>query len=86
MNTLFRTSFDRDVKRIADQRLRDRIADAIHEVEAAPSLTAVSGVKPIGGQFFRIRAGDYRIGLRLDGDTVIFERCLHRREIYRFFP
>lgn len=86
MNTAFRTSFDRDLKRIADQTLRDRVAEAIRRVEAAGSLAAVQGVKPLGGAFFRIRVGDYRIGIRLDGDIAIFERCLHRREIYRFFP
>lgn len=38
--------------------------------------------------FYKIRVGDYRIGLRLDTDErlVEFERVLHRRNIYREFP
>ncbi len=34
----------------------------------------------------RIRIGDYRLGIIFDGETLIFERVLHRKEIYRYFP
>ncbi len=38
--------------------------------------------------YYRIRVGDYRIGLRLDFDRQVieFRRVLHRRRIYRLFP
>ena len=38
--------------------------------------------------YYRIRVGDYRIGLRLDYDhrLVEFRRILHRSRIYRSFP
>lgn len=38
--------------------------------------------------YYRIRVGDYRIGLRLDLDRrlVEFRRVLHRSRIYRSFP
>ncbi|MBF0537765.1 MAG: type II toxin-antitoxin system RelE/ParE family toxin [Nitrospirae bacterium] len=36
--------------------------------------------------FYKIRVGDYRVGIFIDNDTVEFRRVLHRREIYRFFP
>ena len=36
--------------------------------------------------YYKIRFGDYRVGLKYEMDTVILERVLHRREIYRFFP
>ena len=38
--------------------------------------------------YYRIRVGDYRIGLRLDFDrrVIEFRRVLHRRRIYRLFP
>lgn len=37
-------------------------------------------------RYYRIRVGDYRLGLALEGDTVILVRFLHRKEIYRYFP
>jgi mRNA interferase RelE/StbE len=36
--------------------------------------------------FYKIRLGEYRVGLKVEGDTVILERALHRKDIYRYFP
>jgi mRNA-degrading endonuclease RelE of RelBE toxin-antitoxin system len=36
--------------------------------------------------FFKVRFGNYRVGLSLEGDGIVFERVLHRKEIYRYFP
>ena len=35
---------------------------------------------------YKVRFGDFRIGLRVAGDTVVFERVLNGKDIYRFFP
>jgi mRNA interferase RelE/StbE len=37
---------------------------------------------------YKIRVGDYRIGLTIDkaSQTVICQRVAHRREIYKIFP
>lgn len=37
---------------------------------------------------YKIRVGDYRIGLSIDKQTqtVICQRIAHRRDIYRIFP
>jgi mRNA interferase RelE/StbE len=35
---------------------------------------------------YRIRVGDYRIGIYYDSDEVQLMRFLHRKEIYRKFP
>lgn len=37
---------------------------------------------------YKIRVGDYRIGLTIDKQTktLICQRIAHRREIYRIFP
>jgi mRNA-degrading endonuclease RelE of RelBE toxin-antitoxin system len=36
--------------------------------------------------FYKARFGDYRLGARLDGEVLILERVLDRKEIYRKFP
>ena len=36
--------------------------------------------------FYRIRFGNYRAGLRMENKTLIFERILHRKDIYKFYP
>lgn len=88
MNTAFLGSFLRDVKKLREARVRRDVAEAIRDVEDAPSLAQIPSLKRLSGHaaFYRIRIGDYRIGLKLEGDTITFVRCLHRREVYRFFP
>ncbi|NJN53524.1 MAG: type II toxin-antitoxin system RelE/ParE family toxin [Anaerolineae bacterium] len=38
--------------------------------------------------FYKIRVGDYRVGVHIDieNEVIEFQRVLHRREIYRNFP
>jgi mRNA interferase RelE/StbE len=88
MRTVFRKSFARDLKKIKDQDTRDRARQAIEQIEAATELQAVDDLKKLGGagNFFRIRIGDYRIGLVVEGETIEFVRCLPRRDLYRYFP
>jgi mRNA interferase RelE/StbE len=81
-------SFVKDAERIKDQRLLNRIANCINQVIDTDSLERINAVKRMKGEtsFYRIRLGDYRLGLRVEGDKVIFIRVLHRKEIYKYFP
>ena len=36
--------------------------------------------------YFKIRFGDYRVGIKKENDTIIIETIKHRREIYKYFP
>jgi mRNA interferase RelE/StbE len=80
--------FEKDFKRNRDAALEQRVRSAIHDIQNAESLSEATQMKQLAGyqNCFRIRVGDYRIGLYLDGDTVVFARFLHRKEIYRYFP
>lgn len=88
MQVTFRSSFLRDLKKIKDQRLLDRIAQAIESVEQAADLQDLSDLKKLSGfhDFYRIRVGDYRLGIALAHGAIEFVRCLPRKEMYRYFP
>ena len=36
--------------------------------------------------YYKIRFGQYSIGLKTKEDRIILERALHRKDIYRYFP
>lgn len=88
MKVLFRRSFERDLKKTRDRTVLAQVRSAIENVESADGLLDVHNLEKMSGSsgYYRIRIGDYRIGVAIDGDEVEFVRCLHRREIYRYFP
>ena len=87
MKIIFRRSFFKDL-RGTDKSLRRRVEKVINEVEAASSLQEVHNLKRLTGKgpYYRIRAGDYRIGLKVEDGVVEFVRFLHRKDMYRYFP
>jgi mRNA interferase RelE/StbE len=84
----FRDSFLKDVRRIKEKRIREKISGVIAEAKVASSISVIRHFKKMesGENCYRIRLGDYRIGVRLQDKTLIFLRCLHRKDIYRYFP
>jgi mRNA interferase RelE/StbE len=88
VKTRFLASFARDLRKVRDVSVQEQIRSAILQVEAAEDLRSISHLKKLSGTaaYFRIRVGDYRVGVHIEGDTVTFVRVLPRRDIYRYFP
>jgi mRNA interferase RelE/StbE len=84
----FEASFVRDLKKIRDQSVHGRVEQAIQDVKNADTLQDIPGFRKLRGydSFYRIRIGDYRIGLEFAGSEVVFVRILHRKNVYRYFP
>ncbi|HRO41300.1 MAG TPA: hypothetical protein PL009_00595 [Flavipsychrobacter sp.] len=60
----------------------------MQEVIAANKISDVKNLKKLTGfnDYYRIRIGDYRIGIFLDGETVWLAAFAHRKDIYTYFP
>ena len=89
MKVRIEKSFDRDVNNIRDKRLLRKLRDTISLIEDSKSIHEIPHGKKIQGyaSFYRIKIGDYRLGLEVvSSDEVVLMRLLHRREIYRYFP
>jgi mRNA interferase RelE/StbE len=88
MKTAFKKAFLKSIRQIRDEKLKDAIADIIQEVEAAESITDIGNTKKLKGykQFYRIRTGDYRIGVKVAENTVTFAAFDHRKDIDKHFP
>lgn len=81
-------SFEKDTNKIKDKYILNKIADSIEVVQKSDKISKISGLKKLKGfeNTFRIRVRDYRLGIYVKGDTVEFIRCLHRKDIYKYFP
>jgi len=88
MNVEFRKSFEKDLSKIRDETLLQKIQVVIEEAEKANNIGELNNFKKLktDGNYYRIRIGDYRIGVTITNDIIIFVRALQRKDIYRYFP
>lgn len=88
MNVEFRKSFEKDLRKLRDAEILARVQQVIEAVENAESLNDLTNLKKLESEndCYRIRVGDYRIGVTVYEDVVTFVRILHRKNIYKYFP
>lgn len=88
MNLTFTRSFASDLRQIRDTSILKRLQEIIRAIEAAASIQDLKNLKKLSSEsrHYRLRLGDYRLGLIIEADTVTLVRILHRKNIYRYFP
>ncbi|MBV5304360.1 MAG: type II toxin-antitoxin system RelE/ParE family toxin [Chlorobium sp.] len=88
MTIIFEQRFAKELRRLRDDKLLAKVKAIIIECKEAENLTGIRNLKKLRGYdtYYRIRAGDYRIGIECAGNQLIFTRILHRKEIYKNFP
>jgi mRNA interferase RelE/StbE len=67
MKVEFAEKFYKDLDGVKDKKLKERIADVIDECKGAKLLSEIRNIKKIEGYsgFYRIRVGDFRIGIEI---------------------
>lgn len=88
MKVVFKSSFLKSISALKDSKLKSNIVSAIENVEKAGGVRQINNIKKLRGykHYYRIRIGDFRIGLSLENDTVFFVDIDHRKDIYKHFP
>ena len=88
MEVRFEASFERDLKKVKDRNLLKNVKNVINSVKKTEDLRKIKNCSKLKGYktFYRIKIGEYRIGIDKAGNEVIFTRFLHRKDIYRYFP
>ena len=88
MKVLFKSSFAKDLRKIKEKKIKQQVLGIIQQVENASDLQDIDDLKKLQGvdKYYRLKMGDYRFGLVLEQDTLLFVRFLHRKDIYRYFP
>lgn len=82
-------SFNRDVDKIGDKKVLQRLQAVISEMEGANKISDIPNIKKMEGHgsFYRVKIGDYRLGMELTPENeILLIRFLHRKEVYRYFP
>lgn len=89
MKIRYEAGFEKDLRCVrTNKNLLNKIKELIEEIKQADEISSVNNIKKLKGydSFYRIRIGDYRIGIEIVDCNVIFARILHRKDIYRYFP
>ncbi|MFZ1457728.1 MAG: hypothetical protein WAT46_16915, partial [Saprospiraceae bacterium] len=62
------------IHKIADNNLKAKIIECIQNVELSDNIKQINDLKKLKGHksFYRIKLGDYRIGVKIDSEVVVF--------------
>ena len=89
MKVAYRKLFLKDLHSLRHSDVYGRIKELVFEtLPDSQALSEVAGLKSLrqSKNAFRIRLGEYRIGLKMEGDLIEVVRVLHRKDFYRYFP
>ena len=88
MNVVFLKNFTKDIDKLTSVKVKSDIADTIEGIERATKITDIANIKKMKGykNAYRIRIGDYRIGIFIENSNIELVRIAHRKDIYKIFP
>ena len=89
MKLVYGKQFSKDLANFRlDENVKKRLLELIDKIKIAESLSELNHLRKIEGYagYYRIRFGDYRLGIKLQEGRVELVRFLHRKDIYRRFP
>ena len=88
MEIAFTKTFSKQIDTLHDEALKLRLAQIVQNVISANTLQDIVNLKKIKGHktAYRLRIGDYRVGLFFMEGTIVFAYLAHRKDIYNIFP
>jgi len=80
--------FRKQVSKSTDRLTKKKLHKIIQQTQNANTLSEIPKLKKLKGykQTYRIRLGEYRIGIHIQDNTIIFAAFDHRANIYKYFP
>jgi mRNA interferase RelE/StbE len=88
MQVFYEKSFLKDIKKINDKNIANKLKKILNKFEEEANLTTFLNVKKLKGfdNFYRIKIGNYRLGFKYENESIEVIRFLHRKDIYKLFP
>lgn len=88
MEVVFLRKFHRDLDKLKNRKDKDTVIEFIKLLKSANSPSDIPGIKKLTGfkNAYRVRLGNYRVGLFIENDQIELARIAHRKDIYKVFP
>ncbi len=88
MQVVIKSQFEKQLLKLNNQQLSSKIFDLITEISDLRSLSDIANLKKLKGYktVYRIRVGDYRIGVVFENEILNFAAIGMRKDFYTKFP
>ena len=88
MQVEFRKKFLKELVKLPKKDAQQIERFVFEDLPSYMSLEEVGKIEKMVGYkgYYKIRFGDYRVGIKKDVDSIVIETVKHRKEIYKFFP
>lgn len=88
MRIEFLSKSNKDLDKLKVTAVKKSVVEVINKIELANQIYDIPNIKKLKGHdnAYRIKIGDYRIGIFLENDTIEMARIVHRKDIYKLFP
>ena len=86
MKVLYKKTFLKDVESFPSDAHKIICREAFEIIPALSSVREHEDIRKLSGheKFYRIRVGQFRTGIELRGDIIVFYRVPHRKDISIF--
>ena len=80
--------FGKQVNQCRDLNIRAKLSIIISDIQKVHNLSEIRNLKKlkVTKDFYRIRIGNYRVGLVYRDGIVLLAAFDHRSDIYKYFP
>jgi mRNA interferase RelE/StbE len=89
VQVIYTKTFLKDLSKVFPAKRRKQIEKFVFEdlpelssIENAGNIEQMTGFK----NYYKVRCGDFRVGIIRKNNTIELLRVLNRKEIYKFFP
>ena len=88
MEVEFTKTFSKQIDTLHNESSKSRLSQVVQNVILANTLQDIVNLKKMKGHqnAYRIKIGDYRMGLFFEEGLIIFAYLAHRKDIYNRFP
>ena len=88
MEIAFTKTFSKQIDAVRNESLKSQLVRVVQNVISANTLQDIVNLKKMKGHqtAYRVKIGDYRIGLFFEDGLIVFAYLAHRKDIYNRFP
>ena len=88
MRIIYQKSFLKNIKKIDDKNQKKQIEKLLLTIKNVDNINEIKNLKKLkrSKNSYRIKLNNYRLTFKYFDNTIHFYYCLHRKDIYKFFP